>query len=91
MSRLVIALMVVWTVQVLANVYAGGVETYWHLGRKAATIIAPETPSCLPLKSASIMTVFMVTAWLSPKVIVSNALMAGMDGAQQKQYGRCRY
>ena len=57
-------------------VYPDGVATYWHLGRRAATIIAPEAPSCLPLKSASVIMVFMVTAFVSPKVMLSNAPLA---------------
>ena len=35
--------------------------TYWHLGRKAASMMAPETPSSLPLKSASTIDVSIVT------------------------------
>ena len=59
-----------------------GLATYWHLGRKAATIIAPEAPNSLPLKSASVMVAFMVTACLSPKVMVSSALMVERPLAQ---------
>jgi hypothetical protein len=62
--------------------------TYWHFGWKAATMLASWGLS-LPLKSASVIVVVMVTACLSPNMIVANALMAGMDGAQHD--GRCRY
>ena len=51
-------------------------HTYWHLGRNAAAMIAPEALSCLPLRSASVMSAFIVTACLSPKVIVANAPLA---------------
>ena len=47
--------------------------TYWHLGRKAATIIAPEARSSLPLKSASVMLVLRVT--VSPNMMVTSTLM----------------
>jgi hypothetical protein len=54
-------------------------STYWHFGRKAATIMPPDTPSALPLKSASVMVVSMVTGLLSLlcplKVNVDNALL----------------
>ena len=43
----------------------GGTEgiflTYWHLGRKAASMMALEAPSFFLLKSASVMEVSMVT------------------------------
>jgi hypothetical protein len=54
-------------------------STYWHFGRKAATIMPPDTPSVLPLKSASVMVVSIVTGslLLSPlKVNVDNALLS---------------
>ena len=35
--------------------------TYWHLGRKAASMMAPEAPKYLLLKSASVMEVSIVT------------------------------
>ena len=54
-------MMVVWTVQGVSKM-DGAAGTYWHLGRKAATIIAPDTPSSLLLKSASVMSAFMATA-----------------------------
>ena len=70
----------------VSEMYARWRGTYWHFGKKAATIIAPpEAPSSLPLKSASVMSVFIVTAFLSPKVIVSNALMAeNISGVGQR-------
>ena len=55
------------------NKCTGSIFTYWHLGRKAAIMIAPEAPSCLPPRSAWVMPAFMVTACSWPKVIVSNA------------------
>ena len=54
--------------------------TYWHLGRKAASMMAPEASKVFPLKSASVMELSMVTGLLylsSPlKVNFTNALMA---------------
>ena len=61
--------------------------TYWHLGRKAASMMAPEAMRYFPLKLASVMEVSIVTGlllpYLSSPLIVSFviALMAGMDGA----------
>ena len=39
--------------------------TYLHLGRKAASMIAPEAPRCFPLKSASVIEASMVTGGAS--------------------------
>ena len=39
----------------------GYVRTYWHLGRKAASMMAPEAPSFFPVKSTLVMEVSMVT------------------------------
>ena len=54
--------------------------TYWHLGRKAASMMAPEASKSFPLKSALVMDVSMVTASLSLEsplmVSLFNALMA---------------
>jgi hypothetical protein len=41
--------------------------TYLHLGMKAATMMAPETPILHPLKSASIIEVSMVTGFLDDR------------------------
>ena len=38
---------------------------YWHLGRKAASMIAPEACSHLPLNLPSVIDVSMVTGSLS--------------------------
>ena len=49
--------------------------TYLHLGRKAATIIEPEAPSILPLMSALVMELSIVTSCLAPpKVILDKDL-----------------
>jgi hypothetical protein len=48
------------------SVYASCVRTHLHFGRKLASITAPDVPSPLPLKSASVMRVFMVTGVLDP-------------------------
>jgi hypothetical protein len=37
--------------------------TYVHLGRKAASTLAPEGPSCFLLRSAETMEISMVTGW----------------------------
>ena len=51
------------------------VGTYVHLGRKAATIWASKGYS-FPLKLASVISVVIVTACLSPKVSVDTALFS---------------
>ena len=72
--RSVNALMVVWTVLGVSKKYKRGYSrTYWHLGRNAAAMIAPEAPSCLSLRSAAVMSTFIVTACLSPKMMLVNA------------------
>ena len=49
--------------------------TYLHLGRKAATIIAPEATSILSLMSALVMELSIVTSCLAlPKVILDKDL-----------------
>ena len=79
--------------------------TYWHLGRKAASMMAPEASKTFPLKSALVMDVSMVTASLlleSPLMVsLFNALMVvwtvqvlaecitGMDGAWRARFGNC--
>jgi hypothetical protein len=56
--------------------------TYVHLGRKAAAMIAPDTPRALRLRSASIMEVSMVTGLLSVSSPLNvNFNMALMPGA----------
>ena len=45
-------------------------------------MMAPETHKALPLKSASVMVVVIVTACLSPKVIVANAPLFLMPSAR---------
>jgi hypothetical protein len=42
-------------------------DTYVHLGRKAATMIAPDAPRHFLPKFAFTMEVFMVTGLLSPR------------------------
>jgi hypothetical protein len=63
----------------LADVRRGYSDTYVHLGRKAAAMIAPDAPRHFPPKSASTMEVSMVTGSLSqsssPNVNVNMALL----------------
>jgi hypothetical protein len=49
---------------VSVDVKRGYSDTYVHLGRKAATMIAPDTPRHFLLKSASTTEVSMVTGSL---------------------------
>ena len=49
---------------VSVDVKRGYSDTYVHLGRKAAAMIAPDIQRSLPLNSASIMEVSMVTGLL---------------------------
>jgi hypothetical protein len=50
------------------------------LGRKAESMMAPDTPRCFPLKSATAMAVSIVTGLLLPKwplkVNFANALLS---------------
>ena len=49
--------------------------TYMHLGRKAASTLAPEGPSSFLLRSAEIMEISMVAGWLvAPKVSLVSVL-----------------
>jgi hypothetical protein len=50
---------------VSADIRRGYSRTYMHLGRKAAAMIAPDTPRPFPSKSASTIGVSMVTGSLS--------------------------
>ena len=63
------------------KVEVGYIHTYWHLGRNAARMMAAEAMRPLPLKSASVILVFIVTASSSPKVIAVNAPLAAISGA----------
>jgi hypothetical protein len=52
---------------VSADARRGYSGTYVHLGRKAATMLAPDLPRPFALKSASVMEISMVTPpWPSP-------------------------
>ena len=64
-----LALTFSFVIALMANEYQGQTgnileHTYWHLGRKAASMMAPEACRSLPLKSASVMDVSMVTGLL---------------------------
>jgi hypothetical protein len=49
--------------------------TYVHLGRKAASTLAPEGPRSFPLRSAEIMEISMVAGCLvAPKVSLVSVL-----------------
>jgi hypothetical protein len=52
--------------------------TYVHLGRKAASTLAPEGPSSFQLRSAEIMEISMVAGWIpgvvAPKVSLVSVL-----------------
>jgi hypothetical protein len=50
---------------VSADARRGYSRTYVHLGRKAATMMAPDAPRPLALKSASAMEISIVTGLLS--------------------------
>jgi hypothetical protein len=50
---------------VSVDVKRGYPDTYVHLGRKAAAMIAPDVPRYFPPKSASTMEVSIVTGLLS--------------------------
>ena len=60
---------------------------YWHLGRKAVSMMAPETPKPLSLKSALVMEASMVTGLLldvSPLMVsFFIALMVGTPSAER--------
>ena len=52
-----------------------GRGTYVHLGRKAASTLAPEGPRSFPLRSAETMEISMVAGWLvAPKVSLVSVL-----------------
>jgi hypothetical protein len=56
--------------------------TYWHFGRKPASMVAPDTPRHLLPKSASVMRVCMVTGLLDTslplKVIFKSAKLCAI-------------
>ena len=60
----------------------GYLGTYVHLGRKAESIVAPDTPRPFPLKLASIIEASIVTGWL----FVSSPLKANAVNATLFRY-----
>jgi hypothetical protein len=79
----------VYLKSVSSDKYTGVFTTYWHFGRKPASMIAPDMPRHLLLKPASVMRVCMVTGLLVSllplKVIFKSAKLCAILAVESQE------